>query len=203
MLDAVIDLSHHQSSVDFVRVRAAGVLGVVHKATEGATSTDDHWCTRRELIASVGLLAGAYHFGRQGDGAAQADHFLEVVGDPSGLLLALDVEPSTTSMGLADAEAFVRRVHERIGRYPVVYGTRSYLDAIGVDTDSVLASCSLWIARYADTPGPMPRAWSAWHLWQRTDGVAGSGPKSCDGVGACDRDAWNGDEATLRAWWGR
>lgn len=36
-----IDISHHQGYPDFDEVRACGVLGMIHKATEGSTFIDD------------------------------------------------------------------------------------------------------------------------------------------------------------------
>ena len=39
-LNCVIDLSHHNNSVDFGKLAAAGVVGVIHKATQGADGVD-------------------------------------------------------------------------------------------------------------------------------------------------------------------
>jgi GH25 family lysozyme M1 (1,4-beta-N-acetylmuramidase) len=34
----VVDLSHHNDVADFGAVKAAGIAGIIHKATEGARS---------------------------------------------------------------------------------------------------------------------------------------------------------------------
>ena len=35
IINVVVDLSHHNDPVDFVRAKAAGIVGVIHKATQG------------------------------------------------------------------------------------------------------------------------------------------------------------------------
>ena len=39
-LNAVVDLSHHNGDVDFVKLREAGILGVIHKATQWVSGVD-------------------------------------------------------------------------------------------------------------------------------------------------------------------
>lgn len=36
-IHVVIDLSHHNERVDFAKVKADGIVGVIHKATQGST----------------------------------------------------------------------------------------------------------------------------------------------------------------------
>src|SRR5436853_2856618 len=62
-LDAVIDISRFVTVSDFRRVRQSGILGVIHKATEGADYTDTTCTARRPQAEAVGLLWGTYHFG--------------------------------------------------------------------------------------------------------------------------------------------
>ena len=40
LLNAVIDLSHHNTVTSFQDAKAAGILGVIHKATEGTIFVD-------------------------------------------------------------------------------------------------------------------------------------------------------------------
>ena len=71
----VVDLSHHNDVTDFSAVKAAGIAGIIHKATEGVGFTDKLYADRRGRALGVGLLWGAYRFLRPGSIAAQLDFF--------------------------------------------------------------------------------------------------------------------------------
>ena len=109
--NAVIDLSHNNQSVDFNKAKAAGILGVVHKATQGTGFVDPMYAKRRKAAANAGLLWGAYHFGTGADPIAQAQSFLKVASPTAKDILVLDFEPNTTpprnSMTLVQARAFI------------------------------------------------------------------------------------------------
>ena len=47
-LNAVIDISHHNANLDFQQAKAAGILGVIHKATQGLTYKDPMYVTNRQ-----------------------------------------------------------------------------------------------------------------------------------------------------------
>lgn len=202
MIDAVVDLSHYQPSVDFIALQKAGIAGVILKATQGTQGVDSAYARRRDLLTpAVGLLRGAYHFGIGGNGGGQAHHFLDTACHGPGDLLALDVErnPSGASMSLADAEAFVAAVFVATGRYPVLYGGADYLGQLGVTAASLLARCPIWWAAYHDPDKgspKIPQPWGKWALWQYTDRGAVAGL-------TVDRSLFAGDLAGLSAWWGR
>lgn len=202
MINAVIDLSHHNASVDFGKLAAAGIVGVLHKATQGASYVDPMYAARRSQARQAGLLWGAYHFGDGSDAATQAAHFLSTAAPDAGDLLALDVEQDTSgsSMTLAQAETFVQILSQQTPRWPGVYGGSYLKQLLGTSTGSPLGKCWLWISQYANQPSIAP-LWPQWTLWQYTDGSVGPGPHSVDGVGNCDRDQFNGDLAGLRRWW--
>lgn len=205
LLNAVVDLSHHNTVTDFTAARAAGILGVLHKATEATTYVDALYLERRAPALAAGLLWGAYHFGAHGDPEGQADHFLETVDPKPGDLLVLDFEPNSRegTMELAEAEAFVERVKDKTGRWPGLYSGESFLlQTLGENRSTVLAECFLWVARYATDPPAVPPAFPTFTLWQYTDGSSGSQPHQVPGIGLCDRDKFNGDESGLRRLWG-
>ncbi|WP_257389526.1 glycoside hydrolase family 25 protein [Tahibacter caeni] len=205
MINVVVDLSHHNESVDFSALRGAGIAGVLHKATQGADYVDPTYAVRQSQARQAGLLWGAYHFGDGSDAPTQAAHFLATANAAPGDLLVLDVEQNTagSSMSLAQAEAFVQAVFQRSGRWPGVYGS-SYLKQLvaAATAASPLARCWLWVATYANRPLSLAPLWPAWTLWQYTDGASGPAPQSIAGVGNCDRDMYNGDLAGLQRWWG-
>src|SRR5262245_66435131 len=72
-LDAVIDISHGVAVSDFGAIRRSGILGLIHKATEGGDWIDQSYSIRPPQAEQAGLLWGAYHFGtRQHSGSGQA-----------------------------------------------------------------------------------------------------------------------------------
>ena len=129
LLNVVIDLSHHNTVTSFQDVKADGISGIIHKATEGTTFVDKEYNSRAVKAKSAGLFWGAYHFGTQGDPNGQADHFLSIVNPGPTDLLVLDFEPNPRegTMTLAEAEAFVQRINEKIGRFPGLYSGQSFL----------------------------------------------------------------------------
>jgi lysozyme len=224
-IDAVIDMSHgvQVESFDTIR-RQNGILGVIHKASEGGDWIDPSYSDRRVMAESAGLLWGAYHFGtRQYPGARQAQTFLAAARPGPRTLIALDFEPNDpnprNTMTLDQAEAFVHTVRAATGRLPMVYTRANWADGERsgrgprlprpVESTSILAQCDLWLASYHEEPH-VPFAWASrgWKLWQYAgDEVAanaayGSIPRTIVGVSHTDRNIFNGDEAGLRRFWG-
>lgn len=201
--NVVIDISHHNGShIDFAKVAAAGIKGVIQKATQGRSGIDPSYAGNKAKALAAGLLWGAYHFGTDSDGVAQAEHFLSVVGTHDKTLLVLDFEPNPTgpSMSLSEAHAFVTHIKERTGRFPGFYSGHYIKELLESRSDSVLAQCWFWLAQYGPT-AVVPANWTTWTMWQYTDGAFGQTPHEVDGVGRCDRDTFNGTLAQFDAFW--
>ena len=62
MQPLVIDIYHGDAVQDFARVKAAGIVGVIHKASQGGAVVDRAYASRRKLALAAGLKWGAYHF---------------------------------------------------------------------------------------------------------------------------------------------
>ena len=76
MQPLVIDIYHGDPVQDFARVKAAGIVGVIHKASQGGAVVDQSYASRRKLALAAGLKWGAYHFfDFTASPVAQADHF--------------------------------------------------------------------------------------------------------------------------------
>jgi lysozyme len=202
--NCIIDLSHHNGNVDLAKAKADGILAVIHKATQGLSFVDPMLATNRQKATDAGLLFGAYHFGTGAgdDGADQADFFVNTVQPVAGDLLVLDFEtdPHSPSMTLDQARAFVTHVQDLNARFPGLYAGAYLKELLGAGSEPVLTNCWLWISQY----GPkaiIPPAWKEWTMWQYTDGKIGPDPHTVDGVGACDRDTFNGTPADLTAFW--
>ncbi len=203
MLNAVIDLSHHNQIQSFDLVKQDGILAVMFKATQGTSYTDPTFADNRSAARAAGLFTGAYHFGVGGDPVGQAEHFLEVAGKDGLLVLDFENNSQGQSMSLLEAEQFVMYLHQATGRYPGLYSGNTIKQALSDNnitdpSQTVLSQCWLWLAQYASMP-LLPKIWTQWTLWQYTDGAAGNGPYTVNGVGRCDRDQFNGSADQLAA----
>lgn len=52
-LNVVIDISHHNGNPDFQQAAAAGIVGVIHKATQCTGFTDNKYLTNRQKAVPV------------------------------------------------------------------------------------------------------------------------------------------------------
>lgn len=207
MFNAIIDLSHHNSSpqgLDFRLAYQSGLRAVIHKSTEGTYEVDPEYALRKQQATRAGLLWGAYHFGVGGDGAAQAAYFLRHTKPGPHDLLVLDLERNETgqriSMSLAEAEQFVLHVFEATKRYPGIYtSTGGMPDQAGKST--ILTKCWLWLAHWDTQPPQAPAGWAHWTMWQYTNGTTNPPPHLMPGIGRCDRDVFNGDISGLQRLW--
>ncbi len=201
-LNAVVDISHHNGNINLQQAQGDGIIGVIHKATQGETVVDPMYVTNRGNAQAAGLLWGAYHFGTGDDGASQAEHFLQTVGAFENTLLVLDFEqnPGGSSMSLQQARDFVTHVNQVTGRFPGLYSGSYIKELLGSNKDSVLAQCWFWLAQYGSN-AVVPANWPTWTMWQYTDGAVGPQPHSVAGIGNCDRDKFNGSEDQLRVLW--
>lgn len=201
-INAVIDLSHHNGDVDLSRAGRDGILGVIHKVTQGVRYEDPAYAGNLAQARSAGLLWGAYHFGTGSDGIAQAEHFLQTVEPDGATLLVLDLEanPQGPSMSLEEARAFTTHVRDSTGSWPGLYAGHYLKDLLGSQEDSILAQCWLWLSQYGPTP-VVPPNWTTWTMWQYTDGGLGPPPHEVQGIGRCDRDLFNGDARALQKLW--
>lgn len=77
-----VDISHWNTSVDFVKLKASGYQFVIIKATEGLTYIDPSFSDYWYRAVSAGMIVGTYHFFRSNyDGAAQANFHMKTI-DP-------------------------------------------------------------------------------------------------------------------------
>jgi lysozyme len=198
----VIDLSHYNSVADLQNAQAAGVLGIIHKASQGTTFPDAQYAPRREQAREQGLLWGAYHFGNGDDGIAQAEYFLNAASPDSETLLILDFEsnPAGSTMSLEEARDFVTHIQSITGNWPGLYGGSYLKEKLGVGSDPVLANCWLWLAQYGPT-AVVPPNWPSWTLWQWTDGHIVPDTQPIPGISPCDRSYYIADAAQLQSRW--
>jgi lysozyme len=196
----VVDLSHYDDLYDINQVKAAGIVGIVNKATEGPHVVDRTFSIRKPVVLGAGLKYGSYHFVRPGDMSQQVAHHLETIGDPADLMIMLDWE--VTNVSVPAAREFVGIMKDKIGRWPVVYSYAAMLiEMLGTKKpDPVLANCKLWVAAYNNHPVWPTQIWSVPFLWQFTGDGNGNGPHQIPGIRlpgsrGIDVDAYEGGDS--------
>jgi lysozyme len=165
MADLVIDLSHWNTVTSWSKVKGAGIMGVIHKATEGSSYVDDTYHERKKAAQAEGLLWGAYHFLRPGNMEAQVDHFIDTVG-PIDIYAADHEDPGVS---LDDLKVFLNRIEAATGISPVIYSGHVIKEQVGSSNDPELAQYRLWLAQYSSSPSWPTKIWPKWWLWQHTD----------------------------------
>ena len=207
-LNAFVDLSHHNLDVDLTQARDAGLVGVLHKATQGDAFVDPTYADRVREARSLGLLVGAYHFCTDDDVPAQIQRFLDTVAQSgaAGVLPCLDWEPNPTpgqgTMSKAQLVSFIDAFQQRTGRFPVLYGGYWMLGALSDGSPSgSIGRCPLWQSFYSASFGWLSDLWDRWTLLQYTDGTLGPAPHGFPGLGVVDRDTFNGTLEEAREFW--
>lgn len=166
----VIDLSHYQViPQNLKQAREAGIVGVIHKFTEGLTYKDPKADNRMFLAKDAGMLWGGYHFLKPGNIKHQADWFLaQSALIDEDTLLCLDFE--VTGVTLDEVLFFLDYVKEKSGQEPVLYSGSYLKDAIRkeVHAPEGLSNYRLWIPQYSSKV-VLPQGWKEYWLWQYSD----------------------------------
>src|SRR5262245_6134005 len=99
MASPVLDMSHYQPDpIDWARLKANGVIGIIHKATEGTGYVDNKLFSRAGAAMAAGLCWSTYHFLRPGSMKSQMDFYLSKVDPVQGERVCLDYEDSGVSL---------------------------------------------------------------------------------------------------------
>ncbi len=194
-----LDVSHNNGSIDWNRVKAAGISFAYIKATEGATFIDPKWEENLAACRDVDIVPGLYHFyHHDADPDVQAHHFLQTIGSlqPGDLPPAVDVEAPGDGAGpiaypptevVERVASVVRMVDAALGREPLIYTYPSAWRDITTDSNAFATVCPLWVASYANAPA-IPGGWASYTVWQYTD------HGQVDGIPTIvDRDRLSGD----------
>src|SRR5262245_49797633 len=83
MVTRGVDVSHYDGTIDWAKVKAAGIDFAFMKATENLNFVDPTFATNWTNAGTAGVIRGAYHFFRASvDGAKQAEFFVQTTGLP-------------------------------------------------------------------------------------------------------------------------
>lgn len=167
-----IDISQWQPTTPDL----TGLSFVFVRATYG-TGYDTRYAMHAANVRAAGLVLGAYAFGRNGDGAAQAATLLAAAPDADLYALDLEADGANPSMTAAQAQAFIAAMHAA-GKQCGLYHSLSGFPTLGQDWN--------WVAAW---DGIDPGA--GWTLHQWTNKAADGRP--------LDQDIFAGDAQALAA----
>ena len=196
-----IDVSHWQGTINWSKVKAAGMQFAFMKATESTTYTDTQLATNWAGVQAAGLYRGAYHFARPkvGTAPAQAKYFVSKVGSFQGagtLPPVLDLEASG-GLGVTALRSWtaswLQTVEQLTGRTPIIYVSPAFWEHY-LGNSTAFTRYPLWIAHYGVTTPRVPGGWPTWTFWQRTSSGTVSGIS-----GNVDMNRFNGTTAQLAA----
>lgn len=178
-----IDASHHQGPIDWAQVADHGIAFAYLKASEGTGFVDPRFADNRAAAERHGIAVSGYHYFQLcSDGAAQAAHFVDVLGDGGAETLApaLDLElagscttPPARDVLLAEVREFLALVDEHYATSTVVYLYPDFEERFGFASE--LADHPQWVRRLGDRAPRRP-----WQVWQYDD--RGSVPGITGGV---------------------
>jgi lysozyme len=192
-----IDVSYYQETIDWPRVRRAGIRFAFIRLADGATLRDTRFATNWAESRRAGLVRGAYLFFRPDqDVTAQADLMIAAMrGREHGDLppvIDIEVDGGLPAPAVAArARAWIDRVRAGLGVEPIVYTGSDLWRSGGAEA---LAAQPLWVAHYTQTCPTLPSPWTRWTFWQHTDRGAVPGIE-----GPVDLDLFAGTLGELQA----
>lgn len=207
VLDAVIDVSHHNGAIDWPAVAASGIALAFVKATQGDRFADPAFARNRRAAAAAGILVVPYHYLDGAAADAQAAHFLAVTDLAAGAAAMLDWESAAPAAALV---ACGLAVADRTGRDPLAYYGFAQLPQF----DPALACWPLLLPAYprggaagdyrslvSRPPRLPPGRTASWqdgrpydfHQYTPAGRIAGI-------AGPVDRSVWVGNAGALAAW---
>lgn len=195
----VIDVSSHQGSIDWHKVRAAGVTTAIIKATQTGVAIrdadrhfvrinpignyrDERFSANQAGARQTMRRVGYYHYMHPDGGASlesQAQYFLDTVGPLQfNEFTVLDTERRDlpASVVIPAMTRWFAYVQARTGKTPWLYTSPSL--AKQYKYGSYFANHPLWLAHYTTGKPIIPAGWSNYTLWQytssgRVDGIDG------------------------------
>ncbi len=186
-----IDLSHHQSTIDWEKLKKQTPDFIFFKATEGASHTDTRYNDNYKKARKQKIIVGSYHFfSYKSNGRDQANHFLNVAHLKGGdLPPVLDAEyrknMPADKIVTRELISFLKTVTAKTGKRPIIYCDydyyKQYLEG------KLKNEHLLWICDYKHKPR------CEWTFWQTTDRFVIQGIS-----GKVDFNLFNGTKVELR-----
>ena len=183
-VDAGIDVSRWQGTIDWPRVAASGITFAFIKATDGidgSTWVDPVYATNVAGARAAGIVVGSYHFARPDlttpdDALVEARWFANNLDlQPGDLPPVLDIEVKdgldTGQMTLWALE-FLEELRRITGVSGLVYTSPSWWEREFADSPAIAqAGFGLWLAHWTRQDPRVPAGnWNGegWTIWQYT-----------------------------------
>jgi len=190
----VVDVSRHNGELDFLKMVAAGVVGIAIRATVGDYYTDPRFYENWAKAVKVGIFRTAYHVIRpKCDFKGQMARFFDVLGDRRpefgkyGWVMDCEVLDYQTKQRITDSIWHgVNAASQHAGKASFIYTRMSYWNH-AVKASVNWKQWPLWVARYTTAMAPWfvteasylrPRAgeWEDWSMWQHSANGNHQGP---------------------------
>ena len=194
-----VDVSHHQSGLDWSSLAKEGYAFAFIKATEGQTYQDPQFEKHWAAASDAKLKVGPYHFySSTDDPREQATFFIQTIRhymQPSDLPPVLDFENGSIKAPINPQEmatqvlTWLQEVEQVFSRKPIIYTDVSTANQYLMDP--TFKDYPLWIASYQTSP-ELPKTWAdvGYAFWQ-------TGQKNLQGI-SVDIDVFHGTEAELK-----
>ena len=205
----VLDISKWQGAIDPARMLAAGVTGVMVRASYSGINgsrADEKVEEYLPLLRAANIPYGLYHYFHPARPVEEQFGAFAAVVERHGyqLRLALDLEETvgfdatTTAKAAALAERIRAAFPLPAGKRQMIYTSLGYWrDRLG--SPAWGANFDLWIAAWTQATAPIvPAPWTRWTLWQYTN--EGDGPAHGVGSARVDLNRFNGTRAEFLAW---
>ncbi|BCW72053.1 GH25 family lysozyme [Arthrobacter sp. NicSoilB8] len=209
-----LDVSSWQGSVNWSSVKANGARFAYVKATEGTSYRNSEFGAQYTGASSVGLLRGAYHFGRPdvSGGAAQAQFFvnngggwsadgvtmppvLDIEDNPyAGLNRCYGATPGQLATWVRD---FTQTVYRMTNKQAMIYTSYYFWrDCLG-NTSEFSQVNPLWLASYYTNAPAVPGGWPTYTVWQYANAFADAS-QTVRATFPGDQNVFNGSQDQLR-----
>lgn len=212
-----IDISHHNGVVNFdvVKAHSPKVVFIAAKASEGASFKDPQFTHNWAEMKRIGVCRMAYHYMRFSTPAVtQRDNLLSATSDwdweHDRLVLDCEEESALTASQITDVvNTLMAQLRTVTGRLPILYSRAEWVNRKMI-VSRLPSNTDWWLAHYLKPlpdpqytpekmpPPALPAGADRWLIHQTGD--------HCKSIGSpkyyMDYDRWNGDEATVRDYFG-
>ena len=153
-----IDVSHWQGTIDWNKVKAAGIQFAIIKAggSDAGTYTDSKWEANYKGAKAAGIPIGAYYFvGKDcvtaAAGKADAERFIQILKGKQleyPVYMDNEAQPASAKAGITEATIAFCETMEAAGYFVGIYGSAVSGFKERMD-DSKLTDYAHWVAQYA------------------------------------------------------
>lgn len=176
-----IDISHHQDFPNFEQVRAAGVIAMIHKCTEGSSYVDPNRGKNCKNAIDAGIAVATYHWLSPGSSPTkQMQFYLDNLQPVDGERVVIDYEEDGCTLNDLH-EAVEALLADPRNLHVTIYSGHLLKEQLNGSYDQLLSeNTDLWLAQYTSgTPSWSKGTYPEWTLWQYSEsgsinGISGS-----------------------------